>query len=49
MPSPPAAASASAPFDYLRARSVAEAAEALAAAGGDGKIVAGGQSLMPMI
>lgn len=38
-----------APFDYLRARSVAEAAEALAAAGGDGKIVAGGQSLMPMI
>lgn len=38
-----------APFDYLAATSASEAAEALAAANGDGKIIAGGQSLMPMI
>lgn len=38
-----------APFEYLAARSAVEAAEALAAANGDGKIIAGGQSLMPMI
>ncbi len=38
-----------APFDYLAATSASEAAEALAAASGDGKIIAGGQSLMPMI
>ncbi|WP_431324708.1 FAD binding domain-containing protein [Rhizobium sp. YTU87027] len=37
------------PFDYFAAHTVAEAAEALAAANGDGKIIAGGQSLMPMI
>ena len=36
-------------FDYFAASTVADAAEALAAAGGDGKIIAGGQSLMPMI
>ena len=36
-------------FDYLRARSINEAAEAMAVAAGDGKIIAGGQSLMPMI
>ncbi|MGH0348888.1 FAD binding domain-containing protein [Sinorhizobium meliloti] len=36
-------------FDYFAANTVADAAEALAAAGGDGKIIAGGQSLMPMI
>jgi len=38
-----------APFNYLSAKTVAEAAQALAASGGDGKIIAGGQSLMPMI
>ncbi|HKX78106.1 MAG TPA: xanthine dehydrogenase family protein subunit M [Novosphingobium sp.] len=37
------------PFRYLRAASVADAVEALAAAGGEGKIIAGGQSLMPMM
>jgi CO/xanthine dehydrogenase FAD-binding subunit len=36
-------------FDYYAAKTVADATEALAAAGGDGKIIAGGQSLMPMI
>lgn len=38
-----------APFEYFVARTTAEAAEALAAANDDGKIIAGGQSLMPMI
>lgn len=38
-----------APFDYVRAESVAHAVQALAAAGGDGKVIAGGQSLMPMM
>ena len=38
-----------APFDYLAASTISQAAEALAAADGDGKIIAGGQSLMPMI
>lgn len=36
-------------FDYLRAESVDHAAELLASYGDDAKIVAGGQSLMPMI
>ncbi|MGX1308084.1 2-furoyl-CoA dehydrogenase FAD binding subunit [Amorphus suaedae] len=36
-------------FDYLKAESVAEAAEALAEAGEDGRVLAGGQSLMPML
>ncbi len=36
-------------FDYLAARTIEEAAQALAGAAGDGKIIAGGQSLMPMI
>ncbi|QRG04797.1 xanthine dehydrogenase family protein subunit M [Xanthobacter dioxanivorans] len=36
-------------FDYVRAESVAHAVEALARAGGDGKVMAGGQSLMPMM
>lgn len=36
-------------FDYVRAESVAHAAEALAGAGEDGKVIAGGQSLMPMM
>lgn len=36
-------------FDYVAPKTIAEAAEALAASDGDGKILAGGQSLMPMI
>jgi carbon-monoxide dehydrogenase medium subunit len=36
-------------FDYFVADSVEAAVSALAAAGGDGKIIAGGQSLMPML
>ncbi len=36
-------------FDYVRAESVEHAVQTLAAAGGDGKIIAGGQSLMPMM
>ena len=36
-------------FDYVRARSVDHAVEALASAGGEAKVIAGGQSLMPMI
>ena len=36
-------------FDYVRAESVGHAVEALASSAGEGKILAGGQSLMPMI
>jgi CO/xanthine dehydrogenase FAD-binding subunit len=36
-------------FDYIAPATVEEAAAALAASDGDGKIIAGGQSLMPMI
>ena len=36
-------------FDYVRAADASEAIEALARAGGDGKVLAGGQSLMPML
>ena len=36
-------------FDYVRAESVSHAVEALASAGGEGKVIAGGQSLIPMI
>ena len=36
-------------FDYVRAHSVGEALAALASAGGEGKVIAGGQSLMPMM
>ncbi|HEV2510336.1 xanthine dehydrogenase family protein subunit M [Bosea sp. (in: a-proteobacteria)] len=36
-------------FDYVRAESVAHAAQILAGAGSDGKVIAGGQSLMPMM
>jgi len=36
-------------FDYVRAESVAQVVQVLAAAGGDGKVIAGGQSLMPMM
>lgn len=38
-----------APFDYLRPTTVAEALSALAQGGEDARIVAGGQSLMPML
>src|SRR5580704_16506192 len=36
-------------FDYIAATSVDMAVAALAAAGGDAKIIAGGQSLVPML
>ena len=36
-------------FDYMRARSVADAAAALAQADGEAKLIAGGQSLGPML
>jgi carbon-monoxide dehydrogenase medium subunit len=36
-------------FDYARPRSVEEAIAALAASGGDGKVLAGGQSLVPLL
>ncbi|WP_150294563.1 FAD binding domain-containing protein [Sphingobium estronivorans] len=36
-------------FDYVRAQSVAEAVAALTSSGGEGKVIAGGQSLMPMM
>jgi carbon-monoxide dehydrogenase medium subunit len=38
-----------APFDYLRAASVAEAVAALAEVGDGSKVLAGGQSLLPMM
>lgn len=37
------------PFDYVVARSVADATAALTRYGGDAKLLAGGQSLMPML
>ena len=39
----------SSPFDYVRAGSVAEACEWLLKDGGDAKLIAGGQSLVPMM
>lgn len=36
-------------FDYVRAESAEHAVQVLAGAGGDGKVIAGGQSLMPMM
>src|ERR1700685_649416 len=36
-------------FDYIAADSLARAVAALAGAGGDAKIIAGGQSLVPML
>jgi CO/xanthine dehydrogenase FAD-binding subunit len=36
-------------FDYVRATSIDDAIAALARAGADGKLLAGGQSLMPML
>lgn len=38
-----------APFDYVRASTIDEAVAALAAAGGEAKVLAGGQSLVPML
>lgn len=38
-----------APFDYVRAGTVDEAVQILAEAGGDGKVLAGGQSLVPVL
>ncbi|WP_040690240.1 FAD binding domain-containing protein [Nocardia vinacea] len=38
-----------APFDYSRPSSVAEAIEILESADGDGKVLAGGQSLVPVL
>jgi carbon-monoxide dehydrogenase medium subunit len=38
-----------APFDYVAARSAAEALEALARHGDEAKVLAGGQSLVPML
>jgi carbon-monoxide dehydrogenase medium subunit len=38
-----------APFDYLRAESVEQAVRALRESDGDGKVLAGGQSLVPMM
>jgi 2-furoyl-CoA dehydrogenase FAD binding subunit len=38
-----------APFDYLRAASLAEAHAALAAEGSDAAVIAGGQSLVPLL
>lgn len=37
------------PFEYVAARSLDEAVEGLARSGGEGKILAGGQSLTPML
>ncbi|HJQ42940.1 MAG TPA: FAD binding domain-containing protein, partial [Jatrophihabitantaceae bacterium] len=36
-------------FDYVRPSSVDEAVSALGAAGEDGKVLAGGQSLIPVL
>src|SRR4051812_14957057 len=36
-------------FDYVRPSSIAEAVSAIGAAGEDGKILAGGQSLIPVL
>lgn len=38
-----------APFHYVAATSIDHAVAALVAAGGEGKVIAGGQSLMPMV
>ncbi|HXA61448.1 MAG TPA: FAD binding domain-containing protein [Streptosporangiaceae bacterium] len=37
------------PFDYHAPRTLGEALDALAEAGGDGKVLAGGQSLIPLL
>ncbi|WP_416357648.1 FAD binding domain-containing protein [Aureimonas phyllosphaerae] len=38
-----------APFDFIRAATLAEALDALAQAGEDGRVLAGGQSFVPML
>jgi 2-furoyl-CoA dehydrogenase FAD binding subunit len=38
-----------APFDYVRAETLAEAHDVLAAEGGDASVIAGGQSLVPLL
>ena len=38
-----------APFDYVRADNIEEALDVLAHTGGDARILAGGQSLLPML
>lgn len=38
-----------APFDYVKARSVAHACEVLAESGGGATVIAGGQTLMPLL
>ena len=38
-----------APFDYMRAASIDEACRALAAGNGDARIIAGGQTLVPLM
>ena len=38
-----------APFDYVRAESLDEALQVLAREGADARVIAGGQSLMPML
>src|SRR5947209_13839878 len=38
-----------APFDYVRAESLAEAHDVLAVEGGDATVLAGGQSLVPLL
>lgn len=38
-----------APFDYVRAETLDEALDVLAREGGDARVIAGGQSLMPML
>src|SRR2546423_7629932 len=38
-----------APFDYVRAESLAEAHDVLATEGGDAAVIAGGQSLVPLL
>ena len=36
-------------FDYMRPSSLAEAVQALAGGGEDAKVIAGGQSLLPLL
>ena len=38
-----------APFDYVRAETLAEAHDVLAAEGGDAAVIAGGQTLVPLL
>src|SRR3954471_1154594 len=38
-----------APFDYVRAETLAEAHDVLAGEGGDASVIAGGQSLVPLL